>query len=354
MRYAIQGEKTFSSDSPAEILDVLYGMQNGVLQVNDEHRAVMQVRFENNICTGVWSFGGDDSLAFRKQIQSVTGELQSQALTPELWKAILQAIEANLSPTQEPNTTQKGRTWITVGLSGGLKYEESTDAAAAAKLAIEYAATGNGGFCSVMTERQKTGGGDQFHKDTVFSFNFLGRRINSVSRGSSYLLDQLEAHVRKHTTDIIIKTTPAWVEFFTHVLHVAMEAAQGRTPEGTTPNGDPQAAEGLQFRQFMNAIIGSVPHGHTEQALQRLMALDPEAVRAMMGEVENIGSPTALADYLRSRPGSIRTFIKIAQRLYDEDTAWDIVDNLHFYSANDNEEMGEDFYYDQGDDSDGH
>lgn len=115
---------------------------------------------------------------------------------------------------------------------------------------------------------------------------------------------------------------------------------------------DPQ-----QFLEFLNAIVTSSDHARTEQALQRAKEMPPEQLAQVVSQTESLGNFSGLADYLRSKLSRIMGLIDIARNLYEGPELEAVVDSMmKTVSLDQNEgfDAEGDFYYDQGDDSDGH
>jgi DNA-directed RNA polymerase subunit L len=111
-----------------------------------------------------------------------------------------------------------------------------------------------------------------------------------------------------------------------------------------------------QFLQFLNAIVTSSDHARSEQALQRAAEMDSEQLGQIVAQTEALGVLSGLSDYISSKPSRIMGLIQIARILFQEGPELEgVVDKM--IRIKDDDEVYDkegDFYYDQGDDSDGH
>lgn len=122
--------------------------------------------------------------------------------------------------------------------------------------------------------------------------------------------------------------------------------------EMTTLSGGPDPQ---QFLHFLNAVVTSSDHARTEQALARAAAMPPEELMKHVVNVDSLGNLSGLSDYIKSKPSRIMGLIEIARVLFQGVELEEVVDQM-IRGAQENEVYDEegDFYYDQGDDSDGH
>lgn len=111
-----------------------------------------------------------------------------------------------------------------------------------------------------------------------------------------------------------------------------------------------------QFLQFLNAIVTSADHARSDMAIKKALNMPPEQLSQIVSQTQSIGNLSGLADYIRSKPSRIMSLIDIARILYQGLELEQVVDSMMATTHDDNEVYDEDgdFYYDQGDDSDGH
>jgi len=110
-----------------------------------------------------------------------------------------------------------------------------------------------------------------------------------------------------------------------------------------------------QFLHFLNAIVTSSDHARAEQALARAAQIPPEQLIEVVTNTESLGNLAGLSDYIKSKPSRIMGLIEIARVLFTGVELEEVVDQM-IRSSTDNEvyDAEGDFYYDQGEDSDGH
>lgn len=108
-----------------------------------------------------------------------------------------------------------------------------------------------------------------------------------------------------------------------------------------------------QYLQFLNAVITCSDHDRAEAAFKKAIDTDTDILTKAIEKVVTIGELTALRDYLNSRPSRVTTITKLTNNLFGEEETSEVVDEMLSLEDGDDPDEG-DFYYDQGDDSDGH